>query len=716
MKTARILPALLAAALLAGCDTVQSVAVTHRMVHHQDLMRDVPARIAAMPPAADRTFALASPFSDHMVLQRDMPVPVWGTGTPGAEVEVALFTGNGEERRRVARRTATVGENARWVVLLPSLSAGGPYALDAVERSLARPGEAAPDGARLALSDILIGDVWLCGGQSNMEMNFNWGVKDGDKELADADLPQVRLLHVERAIDIEPRDAVSGTWTPCNAETARGFSACGFFFGRRLQREIGVPVGLVESCWSGTVAETWLSIEGAAAVPGLEGAVADRRRTIAEWKDGGPEKFRARHDAWLKSTDPVGEAAAAPDFAEGEGWADAALPFSFEEAVDKGYDGTVWLRRSFDLTAAQAAAPDAALALGAIDDQDDTFLNGTKVGHTEKWTDVRRYKVPAGLLREGRNTLAIRVLDTGGGGGFHGSDKDVPRLEFGDAAPALSLAGEGWRRFVGPSLRDNPEPRDPTQPGGFPNVPAACYNGMIAPLFPMAVRGAIWYQGCSNVGRAEQYKTLLPAVAAEWREGFTTPDGWLPFYIAQLAAFQQTHEEPVDSAWAAMRWAQTQIGERIGGTAVLLDVGDHGDIHPKNKRAVGERLAALALAQTYDRTDQELSPVPRESASFHDGAVEVAFVDQRFARLDSRPVRFSPDKEVRGFELAGADGRFVRVAARTCDARDTVRVSVPQGMEPVRVRYAWDDYPDCDLVSQNGLPVGPFELPVGPAR
>jgi len=716
MKTARILPALLAAALLAGCDTVQSVAVTHRMVHQQDLMRDVPARIAALPPAADRTFALASPFSDHMVLQRNMPVPVWGTGTPGAEVEVALFSGNGEERRRVARRTATVGENARWVVLLPSLSAGGPYALDAVERSLARPGEAAPDGARLALEDILVGDVWLCGGQSNMEMNFNWGVKDGDKELADADLPQVRLLHVERAIDIEPRDAVSGTWTPCNAETARGFSACGFFFGRKLQREIGVPVGLVEDCWSGTIAETWLSIEGAAAVPGLEKAVAERRRVIAEWKDGGPEKFRARHDAWRKSIDPVGEAAAAQDFAEGEGWADDAMPFSFERSVGGGFDGVVWARRDFDLTAEQAAAPDAVLALGLIDDSDDAFLNGTKVGHTDGWQAVRRYRVPAGVLREGRNTLAIRMLDTGGNGGFHGADRDVPRLEFGDAAPAISLAGEGWRRLAGPSLAENPEPKDPTKPGAFPNVPAACFNGMLSPLFPMAVRGAIWYQGCSNVGRAEQYKALLPAVAAEWREGFTTPDGWLPFYIVQLAAFMQTHEQPVDSAWAAMRWAQTQIGERIGGTAVAIDVGDHGDIHPKNKRAVGERLAALALAQTYDRADQELSPVPRESASFHDGAVEVAFVDQRFARLDSRPVRFSPDKEVRGFELAGADGRFVRVAARTCDARDTVRVSVPQGMEPVRVRYAWDDYPNCDLATEAGLPVGPFELPVSASR
>ena len=748
MKTARILPALLAAALLAGCDTVQSVAVTHRMVHQQDLMRDVPARIAAMPPAADRTFALASPFSDHMVLQRDMPVPVWGTGTPGAEVEVALFSGNGEERRRVARRTATVGENARWVVLLPSLSAGGPYALDAVERSLARPGEAAPDGARLALEDILVGDVWLCGGQSNMEMNFNWGVKDGDKELADADLPQVRLLHVERAIDIEPRDAVSGTWTPCNAETARGFSACGFFFGRKLQREIGVPVGLVEDCWSGTIAETWLSIEGAAAVPGLEKAVAERRRVIAEWKDGGPEKFRARHDAWRKSIDPVGEAAAAQDFAEGEGWADDAMPFSFERSVGGGFDGVVWARRDFDLTAEQAAAPDAVLALGLIDDSDDAFLNGTKVGHTDGWQAVRRYRVPAGVLREGRNTLAIRMLDTGGNGGFHGADRDVPRLEFGDAAPAISLAGEGWRRLAGPSLAENPEPKDPTKPGAFPNVPAACFNGMLSPLFPMAVRGAIWYQGCSNVGRAEQYKTLLPAVIGEWRNGFTSADGLFPFYIVQLAAYRDTHEQPVESGWAAMRWAQTQIGLSVtnGGTAVAIDVGDHGDIHPKNKRAVGDRLAALALAQTYGRTDQKLSPVPKfdeyeglgtvfYGAACHwcgSGATSVHLVDP----VSGAPAKLRPG-EVKGFEVS-ADGKtWHRTKASVpekepnCVIVDAHVLNGAPGSEtparplddllpsmkgPVAIRYAWDDYPDCDLVSADGLPVGPFEIPVGRAR
>ena len=705
MKTTRTLPALLAAALLAGCSSDRVCVDAHESAA---IAR---TRVERMP-ASFGAFELASPFSDHMVLQRDCPIPVWGTVSPDETVSVELVAENG---KTVAEASATAGANGRWIAFLPSQPAGGPFKLRA-ERHDKWAHQAPVQAYTRIVEDVLVGDVWLCGGQSNMEMNFNWGVKDGDKELADADLPQVRLLHVERAIDIDPRDAVAGTWTPCNAETARGFSACGFFFGRKLQREIGVPVGLVESCWSGTVAETWLSIEGAAAVPGLERAVEDRRRTIAEWKDGGPEKFRARHDAWLKSTDPVGEAAAAPDFAEGEGWTDAALPFSFEEAIDKGYDGTVWLRRSFDLTAAQAAAPDAALALGMIDDQDDAFLNGTKVGHTEKWTDVRRYRIPAGLLREGRNTLAIRVLDTGGGGGFHGADKDVPRLEFGDAAPALSLAGEGWRRFVGPSLRDNPEPRDPTQPGGFPNVPAACYNGMIAPLFPMAVRGAIWYQGCSNVGREWQYKSLLPAVIGEWREGFTSVDGRFPFYIVQLAAYLQTHPQPLDSSWAAMRWMQTRIGLDVpnSGTVVAIDIGDHGDIHPKNKRAVGERLAALALAQTYGRTDQKLSPVPAaEAHPVNDsGEVWVGFADPvtgKSATLKKGAVKgFQISKDGKTFEWAPA-----------LSTGDSVIVGDPSSdpaRRPVRVRYAWDDYPDCDLVSQDGLPVGPFAIPVGCAR
>ena len=654
------------------------------------------ARIATMPPSADATFTLASPFSDHMVLQRDCPVPVWGTGAPGETMAVRLFS-DGEAGKNLAEATATVGANGRWIAFLPPQPAGGPFAL-----------EASCGNGALVVKDVLFGDVWLCAGQSNMEMTVKWSLKD-EAQIAElcTGLETVRLLNLPNVVATEPRDSFDAKWTACSPEAAGRFSGVGFFFGRILHRELDVPIGLVEVDWTGSVAETWLSLEGASAIPGLEAAVDVRRRVIAEGEDAGRARFAEIHAAWEKAVDPLGDAAAADDFAEGDGWTDVSTPFSFE----KDFDGVVWIRRAFDLDAARAAA-DAELVVGGIDDADRTFVNGVPVGGV-RGGDARRYKLPAGLLREGRNTVAIRLLDTGGGGGFYGRDKDVPRLEFGDAAPALSLAGAGWRRFDGPSFAERPEPPKPSFDRQF--VVSAAYNGMVAPLFPLAVRGAIWYQGCSNVGRHRQYETLLPAVVGEWRAGFSSAvaDGAFPFYLVQLASVYQTSPRPSNSEWAAMRWTQTKLGRTLAnsGTVVLLDAGER-QIHPKDKRTPGERLAALALAQAYGRpAGRELCPVPAERAALRDGAVEVSFVPQVEG---TPPVVLDGGEELRGFELAGADGRFVRLAARVGDAPDTVRIPVPERMVPARVRYAWDHYPDCNLKTAAGLPVGPFELPVDP--
>ena len=654
------------------------------------------ARVAAMPPAADATFALASPFSDHMVLQRDCTVPVWGTGTPGETVAVRLFAGAGEA---VAEASATVGANGRWIAFLPPQPAGESYALDA-----------ACGADVLAVSNILFGDVWLCAGQSNMEMDVRWTLPEEEIPAACEGLENVRLINVPNAVATEPRDSFASKWQVCSFESALRFSGVGFFFGRKIHRELGVPVGLVQVDYTGSVAETWLSLEGAAAIPGLETAVDVRRRVIAEGEEAGRARFREIHEAWAKAVDPIGEAAAAEDFAEGDGWTDVSTPFAFA----KDYDGIVWIRRAFELDSARAAA-DAELFLGWIDDADDSFVNGVPVGTSRDPRKIRqsqsRYKIPAGLLREGRNVLAIRLLDKGGGGGFVGRDKDVPRLEFGDAAPALSLAGAGWRRFDGPSFVERREPKEPSFNRQF--VVSACYNAMVHPLFPLAVRGAIWYQGCANVGRHRQYETLLPAVVGEWRAGFASaaPDGAFPFYLVQLASVYQTSPMPGNSDWAAMRWTQTKLGRTLpnSGTVVTLDVGDR-QIHPHDKRTPGERLADLALAQTYGRPEgRELSPVPAERAALRDGAVEVAFVRQIEG---TPPVVLAADEEVRGFELAGENGRFVRVGARTGDVPDVARVQVPERMVPVRVRYAWDHYPDCNLKTAAGLPVGSFEIPV----
>ena len=686
---------LAAAALAAGC-----VSAAAPLDGSARIRENAAERVAAMPSAADAAFALASPFSDHMVLQRECTVPVWGTGAPGERVEVRLFA-DGEEGKTVAEATATVGANGRWIAFLPPQPAGGPFSLDAKS-----------GGGALAVENILIGDVWLCGGQSNMEMDVRWTLPEAEIPAACEGLENVRLINVPNAVATAPCDSFRAKWQVCSPESARRFSGVGFFFGRKIHRELGVPVGLVQVDYTGSVAETWLSLDGAAAIPGLETAVDVRRRVIAEGEEAGRARFREIHEAWEKAVDPIGDAAAAEDFAEGDGWTDVSTPFAFA----KDYDGIVWIRRAFDLDAARAAA-DAELFLGWIDDADDSFVNGVPVGTSRDPRKIRqsqsRYKLPAGLLREGRNVLAIRLLDKGGGGGFVGRDKDVPRLEFGDAAPALSLAGAGWRRFDGPSFAERREPKEPSFKNQF--VVSACYNAMVFPLFPLAVRGAIWYQGCANVGRHRQYETLLPAVVGEWRAGFASaaPDGAFPFYLVQLASVYQTSPMPGNSDWAAMRWTQTKLGRTLpnSGTVVTLDVGDR-QIHPHDKRTPGERLADLALAQTYGRPEgRELSPVPAERAALRDGAVEVAFVRQIEG---TPPVVLAADQEVRGFELAGENGRFVRVGARTGDAPDVVRVQVPERMVPVRVRYAWDHYPDCNLKTAAGLPVGSFELPVAP--
>ena len=626
--------------------------------------------------------AFAAPFTSHAVLQRDCPLPVWGTAAPGAEVGVALDV-------QVLRTTA--GEDGVWRVEFP------PQRQPGLGHSLVL---SVGGSIAATLDDVAIGDVWLCSGQSNMDMPYHWGLTRGKEDIETVRDPMMRLFDDHNAASVEPLAALSkpAEWTASDFAYAKNFSACGWFFGQALRKAMpDVPIGLVEATWSGSPIRTWLSKEAyCGADPACPPEYARNMKNVADYEArGGKAEFEKRMERW--KADNAGKSdihAEAPDF-DDSGWKTASLPVSFEKQFDSGFDGCVWYRREVVLSAAQAAAADAALSLGPIDDRDSTYVNGVAIGALTEWTTPRNYKIPAGVLREGRNVIAVKAVDDQGGGGFWGK----PEQMFLALGPErIPLAGP-WRTL---GFRYDPKPVS-----GEVNcwIPTACYNAMLHPLFPMALKGAIWYQGCSDVGNAPLYDRLFRAMAADWRAHFTHQGG-MPIYLVQLAAYKETHANPSQSNWADMRWTHMKLGETLenSGTAVAIDIGDHTNIHPKDKKTVGERLARLALARTYGKDIVEAGPIPLR-IDRDGGRLVVSFKNAAgLATSDGGPVK--------GFQIQGVDG-----ASAWADATiegETVAVTVPEGVAPKFVRYAWDDYPVCNLVNGEALPAGPFSLEVPP--
>ena len=707
-------------------------------------------------------------FRDHAVLQRGIPVPIWGTAEPGATVAVRLVRPD-EADAELGPKTASaagdgvyamnckntppdppilaaVGLDGRWKVTLPASSALWPsswtftlrvdYApADEAGATIALGAASAPEGAGARAEDILFGDVWLCSGQSNMDMNYGWGLTRGKEDVETNVHARIRLFDDRNRTALSPlRDLPdSYGWTPCDPVHAKAFSAVGYFFGQALQEAMpDVPIGLIEASWSGSPIKTWIPYEAAEALGGDFGKQAADRRVLAEaWENGGAEQFKVDLAAWmdkLPALDP-GDDPAEPDFDDSD-WATAKLPEITEKHTSADFDGWVWYRKTVVIEKDKGAVGEVSLSLGPVDDQDWTYVNGVLVGTTNAWDASRQYVIPAGTLHVGTNVVAVKVLDWGGHSGLwtkdasalaiHGSWRHCRNMVIdGHNARAMvrkeldiPLAGE-WKFKAFPA---EPRPVDPSSPSSWDI--AACHNGMVAPLFGMAAKGAIWYQGCSDVGNADLYAKQFPAMVGAWRKGFVHDDAGFPVYLVQLAAFKETHAEPIDSAWARMRWTQMQLGETVPhcGTAVAIDVGDHRDIHPKDKKTVGERLARLALARTYQgHKDDGSGPIPLSAAVRADASYpEPAPVIVRFVRPDfSDALRLatSDGQAVRGFQFVYEDGSAEAAAAEI----DRYAVLLfPKDKTPVRVRYAWDDYPDCNLVNGVGLPCGPFELEINP--
>lgn len=626
--------------------------------------------------AAEAKVILPSIFTDNMVLQQRADVAFWGKTTPGKTV---VITPQWSKKGYPAK----ADQEGNWKVKIATPAYGGPYQINL------------NDGEAIILSNVMVGEVWICSGQSNMEMPLaGWGKIDNYKnEIADAKYDNIRLFQVEHITSNVPltNAAVANNgWTPCTPQTVAEFSSTAYFFAREIYKKTGIPIGLIHTSWGGTIAEAWTSattIKGmpdfAAALNRVSGdpAAPTYAQELSKWQN-----LVATKDAG-KGTGKTGWLAAATDDA---GWGNMALPTFWEQSALPDFDGIVYFRKKITIPKSWEGKS-ITVTLGMIDDNDITFFNGQQIGTTEGYNNARTYTIPAEQVKSGESVIAVRVFDGGGGGGMYG-DKDVMALTSA-SGEKISLVGT-WKYKIGLNFKD--VPAMPASNDG-PNRPTVLYNAMINPFIPYTIRGAIWYQGESNADRANQYRTLFPAMIKDWRSKWNIGD--FPFYFVQLANYMQKVAEPAPSAWAELRDAQRQtLSLHNTGMAVTIDIGNTEDIHPKNKQEVGRRLALIALAKTYGNTTAYTGP------EFIAQKIKGNTILLNFKHIDGG--LNAKDGDLKGFAIAGADQKFYW--AKATIQGDHITVSSANVPNPVAVRYAWASNPEANLYNGAGLPASPF--------
>jgi sialate O-acetylesterase len=611
-------------------------------------------------------------LGSNMVLQADAAAPFWGWAKPGEEISIV---GSWPGARAAS---ATAGPDGQWSCALQTPEAGGPYTVLI---------EGAND---IELTNVLVGEVWLCSGQSNME----WPLRASDnaaEAIAGADHPEIRLFLVENAIAPAPAPDCQGQWVVCSPQTVPDFSAVGYYFGRALSREIDAPIGLIAADWGGTPAESWTSEAGLAGFPRLAGGL-ELMRLLREDPGALESEYQRALADWTAKYETAEQFTWAKPGFDASGWGTIQVPSTWSGELGN-FDGTVWHLREIDIPAAWAGR-DLTLELGPIDDEDVTLFNGAEVGAHRgagHWNTPRRYTVPAKLVAPGKAVIAVSALDTAGMGGINGAANQLFLAPNGASeSERISLAGE-WRYKKGKSASEIPG-RPQKQAMGA-HTPSSLYNGMIAPVRPFAIRGAIWYQGESNRGEAYEYRSLFPAMINDWRRQWGYD---FPFYFVQIAPFTYGGD---NGETAELREAQLMtLALPNTGMAVTMDIGNPRDIHPRNKLDVGERLALWALAKTYAKSGIEYSG-PLYAGIEGDGAS----IRVRFANADGLQARGGVP---RGFEVAGEDGKW-HAAGAIIDG-DSVILSAYGLAKPVAARYAWDDDIEPNLVNGAGLPASPF--------
>ncbi len=612
-------------------------------------------------------------FSSNMVLQKGIEIPVWGWANKGEQITVTF---NNKSVR------AKTDSNGKWMVKLPVQEYGGPHKMTIKGKNT------------IELDNILIGEVWVCSGQSNMEWRVVQSV-NGEKKVAAANFPKIRLFTVPKAVAQFPQDDISsGEWVECTPETVPNFSAVGYFFGRDVFKELNVPVGLIYTSWGGTVAETWSSAETISKDPDLKGKLTElQQMDLNKYQDEKLAQVKkmlggelSDKDLGMQNGQPVWSAV---DFNDNS-WRTIKTPMYWEQQGYVDIDGIGWYRKEIMLTEQQSNA-NATLHLGKIDDSDITFMNGITIGKTDGLYDKDRvYTIPKELLKPGKNMIVVRVDDTGGNGGIWG-DPENQFLAIG--SEKVDISGD-WKFKISKATVGAVN----IGPNSYPTL---LFNAMINPILPYGIKGAIWYQGESNAGRAKQYQRIFPEMIMDWRKHWNQGD--FPFLFVSLANFNPPVENPGESDWAELRESQTKtLSLPNTGMALAIDIGEANDIHPKNKQDVGKRLALNALKVAYNK-DIVFSGPMYKSVEFKNGKAILIFSETGSGLKAKDKYGY-----LKGFTIAGSDKKFQWAKAEIIDNK-TVVVYSENIKDPKSVRYGWANNPDdVNLYNIEGLPANPF--------
>jgi sialate O-acetylesterase len=606
-------------------------------------------------------------FSDGMVLQRNKPIPVWGWADANEKVEVHF---------NKQTKTITADATGKWMVKLDSEIAGGPFELTIKGKN------------KIVIKDVLVGEVWICSGQSNMEFQM-YKTMNATAEIEDSNYPLIRHFGVAQDLSGKPKeDLKAGKWAVCTKETVSNFTAVGYFFAKKLCAELKIPIGIINTSWGGTCVETWTSREA------FEES-ADFKEMIAQVPIIDIDSLTKNYaEAMRERVEKIQGSKVSADgentFKELEfndsNWAEMKVPSLWENQELGDLDGVVWMRKTITLSA-EDAKKEAILYLSKIDDEDITYVNGIEVGRNTIWDTKRVYSVPTNILKEGVNVIAVRVVDNTGGGGIYGDTADF-KMTLGNKI--LPLEGK-WKYkviVVKTSLSPN-------------SYPSLLFNAMVNPLIPYAFKGVLWYQGEANAWRAKEYKIAFPLMINDWRTHFEQGD--FPFYFVQLSTFNEYNgNSKVGSRWAELREAQTQTLKLPNtGMAVTTDIGNAKDIHPTNKQDVGKRLAAIALNNVYGKKMVYSGP------TFKSQEIKGNQIFLTFDNLGSGLSTSDSNGVLKGFEIAGADKVFY--TAKAIIKNNKVIVSAEKVSSPIAVHYGWaDDDTEINLFNIEKFPASPF--------